>query len=290
MDAQTPTTALVVEGGGMRGAYAAGAIVELVQNQRRTYDAIWATSSGAASAAYAVTRQPEGITIWRDHLHGRRLVNPWRLLAARPALDLDYLVDEVFAKRVPLDVQALKRSGTPLIVPATDADDGRANYFDLRRGDPFPILKAAMALPGAIRKPIEIEGQPYVDGGVVDQVPIQKAIDAGATDITVVLTRPASYTPRPMGRLGLRLASGPFPGIRGALMTRHERYLRAMRTLKSPPAGVRVRVVRPRLEMPLKRWTRKRRLLLAAIQAGGEDAHQLASKALSAEGRLPTHA
>ncbi len=194
---ETPRTALVVEGGGMRGSYAAGAVGRLLFDEDRRYDAVWATSSGSATSAYALAGQRDGLSIWQDHLHGRRLVKPLRLLRGRDALDLDYLVDEVFRRRVPLDVEALHDAGVPLHVPATDVSDGSLRYFDLSRRDPFPVLRAAMSLPGAVTRATRIDDRRYVDGGVIDQLPVHRAVEAGAEEITVVMTRPLGYEPRP---------------------------------------------------------------------------------------------
>ena len=47
----------------------------------------------------------------------------------------------------------------------------------------------------AIFPPVEIDGERYIDGGVVNNVPIRRAIDAGATRIVVLLVRPPVYTP-----------------------------------------------------------------------------------------------
>lgn len=270
--AETPRTALVVEGGGMRGCYAAGAVGRLLFDEGRRYDAVWATSSGAATVAYGLAGQRDGLSIWQDHLHGRRLVKPLRLLIGRDALDLDYLIDEVFRRRVPLDVKALHAAGVPLHVPVTDVSDGSLRYFDLSRRDPFPVLRAAMSLPGAVTKATPIDGGRYVDGGVVDQLPIHRALDAGADDVTVVLTRPLGYRPRSTGPFGAWLATRPFPGLRAALRDRHHRYARQLATIVHPPDGVTVRAIHPPARLRVRRWTTSRRRILAAIEQGWHDA------------------
>src|SRR5581483_1480122 len=149
-------TALVVEGGGMRGAYAAGALVGLDAAGER-FDAVYASSSGACSAAYLHARQPEGLRIWQEHLDGAKLLRARNLLVGRPYLDLEYLVDEVFARRVPLDLARLRAAEAPLWITLTDARTGRAEYRDLRReADPLRVLKATAALPIAYARPVRV--------------------------------------------------------------------------------------------------------------------------------------
>lgn len=272
--------ALVVQGGGMRGAYAAGALVGLVRNGAFSFDAVWATSSGAASAAYAVAGQEEGLAIWQDHLHGRRFISVPRFLGGGDLIDLDYLVAGVFAGRVPLDLGALRRAKVPLHVPATDVLDGAAQYFELRRSrHPLQVLRAAMAMPGVVRAPVEIEGRGYVDGGLVDPLPTVAALEAGARRMTVVLTRPLDHAPQPTGRFGRYLVHRDYPGLKRLMEERTGIYRRALALVHRPPRGLKVRVVAPPAGLALERWTTRRGRLLAAIEQGTADATGLLARA-----------
>src|SRR5215831_18394416 len=61
------TTALIVEGGAMRGAWAAGVLAFLHERGRRQFDLVYAASSGACSAAYFVADMWEhAMHIWRN--------------------------------------------------------------------------------------------------------------------------------------------------------------------------------------------------------------------------------
>jgi predicted patatin/cPLA2 family phospholipase len=255
----------------MRGAYAAGAMIELYEGKDRPFDAVWATSSGAASAAYALAGQPQGLDIWRHHLHGSRLLSFGRGLRGGPLLDLDYLIEEVFQRQVPLDVEALHASDVPLQVPVTDIQDGTVSYRDLTKEDPFPILRAAMSVPGAVHRPVRIEGRDYLDGGIVDQVPIGRALAAGTRELVCVMTRPIDATPKPVGGVSMRLATRRFPNIRQSLERRHLLYAQELAHLARPPPGVQIHVIHPKPGLRIQRWTRRRARLWDAIAAGRSD-------------------
>lgn len=276
-NARRPHRVLVVQGGGMRGAYAAGALTELFGPAGIHFDAVWATSSGSASAAYGIAGQMEGLDIWRDHLHGSRLASIRKGLLGRPFLDLDYLIDEVFQRRIPLDAKRLRAAGVPLWVPVTNLDRARVEYLDVAASDPFPVLRAAMSVPGAVRIPVEIDGQRYVDGGVIDQIPVGAAFASGAAEVFVVLTRPAGFVQEPIGRFALRLATRPFPTIAPLLRERHLRHRAELETLAQPPAGTKVHVIRPSPTLLMGRWTRRRSRLIRAIEAGQQDARNALS-------------
>lgn len=261
---------LVVEGGGMRGSYAAGALLQLYESGDRNYDAVYATSSGAACSAYNLTGQSEAVAIWKDHLHGSQFISIPRMLRGGAALDLDYLVDHLFQRKFPLNVERLRSRGIPLQIPVTDVLTGEVRYFDATKRDPFPLLRAAMSVPGAAIHPVMLDGRAYVDGGVVDQVPLLPALALRPREVTVVLTRPQSYASRPLGRLDMWLAARHFPGIRKVLAQRHERHEATMRALRTTDA--KVRIIQPKGSIPVERWTTARSKLHAAIDAGRRDA------------------
>src|ERR1700687_3712214 len=88
-------SALIVEGGAMRGAWAAGVLAFLYERGQHRYDLVYAASSGACSAAYLVAEMWEpGLTIWREH--ACKAVRRTNFLRHKPIIDLAYLVDYIF--------------------------------------------------------------------------------------------------------------------------------------------------------------------------------------------------
>ncbi|BDU78796.1 patatin-like phospholipase family protein [Mesoterricola sediminis] len=72
----------------------------------------------------------------------------------------------------------------PLRVVATNLDTGHGKVFD--RGDLVEVLRASMAVPGAFR-PVVIDGQPYVDGALVENLPVLAAKRAFDAEVTVAV-------------------------------------------------------------------------------------------------------
>ncbi len=71
----------------------------------------------------------------------------------------------------------------PLSIVATDFNSGRKAIF--RSGDLTPALLASTAIPGVFPS-VVIEGREHMDGGVVDNTPLDVAIDDGARDILAI--------------------------------------------------------------------------------------------------------
>jgi len=115
-------TALVVEGGGMRGAYTGGMVRGLTELRLRdSFDEIFGTSSGAYVAAAFATGQGVGAaTIYADDLSGTRFIDYRRPLTCRgPVMHFDYLIDTVLVTSKPLDFAALTASDVPVRPIAT---------------------------------------------------------------------------------------------------------------------------------------------------------------------------
>lgn len=265
----------MVEGGAMRGAYAAGVVAGLLRAGER-FDAIYAASSGACATAYLVAGQHRSLRIWEEI--PRRLIRPANALRGAPILDFDHLFGDVCGERIPLDLDAVRRAPAPLYVPLTDAATLAVEYRDLRREkDPVAVLRAAAALPLAYGRPEVVEGRAYFDGGMSDPIPVLRAIADGASDVTVVRTRPLGYRRAPNPAWLCRLAARPYPAASEVFARFHERYNAALDVVARPPAGVTIRAIAPPRRLRLHQFMRSVRGIRRAIGQGLKDARQVSA-------------
>lgn len=255
----------------MRGAYAAGAVAGLLRARER-FDAMYAASSGACATAYLVAGQLDSLDLWAELPRGG-LIRPSNALRGRPVLDLDHLFVNVCGSRFPLDVDALRRADAPLFVPLVDADSLAVEYRDLRREeDPLAVLRAAAALPLAYGRRETINDRSFFDGGMADPIPVLRAIEEGATEITAVLTQRAGYRCRPTPAWISWLAARPYPAAREVFARFHERYNAALDAIAHPPPGVTVRAIAPPRRLKLHPFMRSERRIRRAVWRGLKDA------------------
>ena len=267
-------TALIVEGGAMRGAWAAGVLAYLQEHGRRQYDLVYAASSGACSAVYFVADMWEpGLAIWREL--ACNVVRKSNFLRRKPIIDLAYLVDYVMRERIPLSVEVLQKMPTRLYIVLTDCHTGEPVYFHACDDRVFAALRATSSMPFATRGFDYVDGHPYADGGIADPIPIQRAIQDGATDITVVLTHNRDFRLKPTPRWLGRLAYPEFPRLAQVWTARQNvNYNAALDLMKQPPAGVRIQVFHPLRPMPVGAFTVEQKLIAATLILGHDDALQ----------------
>src|SRR3954453_1952199 len=189
--------ALVVEGGCMRGVISAGAVTALEHlGLAQRFDAVYGVSAGAFDAAYMLAGQAAmGTTIYFEDLPATQFVRARRMLAARPPLALDEGIDEIVARRKPLNVAAVEDARPEFHVRATclqpDALE-RPPPRALKTPPALPLRRsrAARRLPLPSGPPVRITGCRLYDGGLLSPLPVELAAADGATHILVLRTRP----------------------------------------------------------------------------------------------------
>lgn len=179
-----PGLGLALGGGGTLG----GAHIGVLQVLHERGIAPWmiaGTSSGAlVGAAYAMGIDPYRL---EELLVGIRWTDVARF-PRRPGaglLDSEALRGSV-TELIGGDV-AIEDMPMPFVAVATDLASRRARVFD--RGSLIDALRASIAVPGVFR-PVRIDGRRLADGGLIANLPLQAAIDMGASPIIAVRVAP----------------------------------------------------------------------------------------------------
>lgn len=156
---------IVLSGGGVRGVAHLG-ILKAFVNAGIKFSHISGTSAGSiAGAFYAAGIDPEeGLNIF---------VKTKLLRFVRPAVGSLGLVNiehtaAILKEYFPHD--SIEKLNIPLTIAATNFSEGRLVYFN--KGPLIRAIQASSCIPG-IFKPIIIDNQMYVDGGVLNNFPVE---------------------------------------------------------------------------------------------------------------------
>ncbi|HPJ39294.1 MAG TPA: patatin family protein [Spirochaetota bacterium] len=265
-------TALIVEGGGMRGIYAAGVLDAFMEEKYDPFDMYFGVSAGACNlASHLAGQHRRNYRIYTELMVQREFINFKRFLFRGHWMDLDWLW-ETLEQVNPLDtttaISNISKKKKQFLVTVTSADSGLPLYLTPGADNLNDYLKASSALPVLYRNMIEVEGRHVVDGGVGDPIPVIEAYKRGARKIMVIRTREASYRKR--NDMETRLSSllmKKYPALKEAIRYRPVQYNRAVQFLEHPPKDVEVLHVAPDT-METGRLTRSLKSLNADYERG----------------------
>ena len=109
-------------------------------------------------------------------------------------MNMDMIFD-IYPKQIyPFDFDTYFRSEMNCELVTTNCVTGKAEYMDEAQ-DPDRLMKicrASSSMP-LLCPIVNIDGIPYLDGGLADSIPIRRAMDIGNEKIIVVLTRNRGY-------------------------------------------------------------------------------------------------
>src|SRR5438270_12588137 len=185
----------VLGGGGARGAAQVGVLQALFEANVEAPAAIVGTSvgalNGASIAAYPalagtmmlreVWMSRPALSVFQAHPLGLLVSGIRRdTLSAFPQQNVRRLIDRAQALS---GVSTFEQLRVPLAVVATDMNAGKPAVF--RSGELPPRRLASTAVPGVFPS-VRINDREHLDGGVVDNTPMNTAVEDGARDIIAI--------------------------------------------------------------------------------------------------------
>jgi len=195
--------ALVLSGGGAKGAAQCGALRYILGELKVSYDAFCGISVGALNAAFLAQ-----FTYGEEQKSIDELNKLWQLVETKkiykrhfPFGRLHGLWLNSFYNSAPLlnwiesglDINKIRTSGKQVRVGAVSLNTGEYRMFDQNYENFAKAVAASSSYP-AMLKPIEMEGQLWSDGGIRHITPLRAAIDLGATEIDIIITSPIADT------------------------------------------------------------------------------------------------
>ena len=189
--------ALVVEGGAMRGIFAAGVLDEFLEQGYQPFTSYFGVSAGATNIAAYLCNQPKrNYTVITDYSCRPEFINVKRFIKGGHLFDLDWLWQETI-REIRLKTEVFEQSQPEFYIVSTAINTGAAHYLKATSSEMVEQLKASCAIPIAYRDYPVINNEPMTDGGVADPIPVIKAYEMGAKEITVVLSQPLGYRKKP---------------------------------------------------------------------------------------------
>jgi len=262
-------SALVVEGGALRGVFSTGLLDGFLEAGFNPFDFFIGVSSGASNlAAYLAEMRGRNRKIYLDYSLRPEFISLWRFVRGGHLMDLDWLW-EITIREIRLDLPVIYSKGKPFIVVLSDAQTGKAVYRVTGAQDLEHLLKASSAMPILYRRFLEVDGRPAADGGLTDALPAGEAIRRGARRVMVIRSRPRGYLKRPgPSDIFLRRHLRRFPLLQAAVAARIQRYNESVALIRKPPEGVSIVEICPPDNFRVSRLSRDSRILREGYEQG----------------------
>lgn len=216
---------LILEGGGMRGAFTAGVLDAWLDAGLHFRD-IYGVSAGACQAcSYACRQRGRGLRIWLNYMRDPRFCSVRSLLTTGDLFGAEFSYSTIPLELDPVDNDAFHRYGANVIAVVTDVKTGRPAYFPIEdMHSDLELVRASASMP-LVSNIVEWKGGRYLDGGVADSIPIRKSIADGHGKNVLVLTQARDYRKRPNRAMPLmKLKYRKYPGLVDTAGRRHAEY------------------------------------------------------------------
>jgi predicted patatin/cPLA2 family phospholipase len=273
---QPQKSALILEGGGLRGVYGAG-VLRYLMEQDIYLPYVIGVSSGACNGSNYVSRQIERNRIVNiDFISDPRYINYWRWLFKGELFGMDFLFDTLPNLLAPFDTDIFYKSPQKMIVGVSDCLTGEPLYFNQHqyKAEFLTLLRASCSLP-FLAPPVKINGKTLMDGGISEAIPIRKSIDDGNEKHVLILTRPSNYRKK-KSKLGslFRWKYPKYKGLCNVINNRHSRYNETLDFIQQLEKKRKIFVFRPPESFEIGRIEKNPEKLEAGYQNGYRDAEK----------------
>ena len=261
---------LVLEGGGMRGVFTSGVLDALMQHDIH-FPYIVGVSAGACNGLSYASWQPgrahfSNIDLFRtyDYLSLKHLIRQGSIF------DADLLYDRLPRDIYPYNYEAYFKSNILYEQVVTNCITGRAEYLSEHSGNSqrlLDICHASSSLP-YVSKIVYVDNTPYLDGGIVDSIPVKHAFSRGYEKLLVVLTRNNGYRKTGKDYKIPRFIYGGYPRLRVCLSRRNRVYNKQLEYVEQLEDEGKIHVIRPQEPLQVDRLEKDINKLEALYQEG----------------------
>ena len=262
-------TGLVLEGGGMRGVFTSG-VLDAFMKHELYFPYVVAVSAGACNGLSYMSRQPRRARFSNiDMLKKYDYISLKSLLTQGSIFDPNILYERFPNEIVPFDYDAYRANPGIFEMVTTNCLTGRAEYLTEKQSAQrlTAIVKASSSLP-YVAQITEVDGVPMLDGGIIDSIPVVRAIDMGYSPNVVIMTRYRGFRSSERDIKIPRLFYKDYPRLRVALSHRVEVYNRQLELVERMEDWGEIVCIRPERPMEVDRICRDVDKLEALYEEG----------------------
>lgn len=269
-------TALVLEGGGLRGVFTCGVLDSFMDNGIRFPFTVGVSAGACNGLSYMSGQRGRAKASNIDLMDKYHYVGFRYLFTQKCIMDFKLLFEDFPEKIIPYDYDAYFSNPDRFVMVTTNCITGKAEYLEEKSSPEriIEIVRASSSLPFV--SPIAyVDGIPMLDGGIADSIPVEYAMKQGYDKLVVVLTRNRGYRKKAGSMLLARAIYRKYPALQKALSERNAAYNRTMDLIERLEDEGRITVIRPLKPVDVGRMEKDTDKLRALYQEGFDLAERI---------------
>lgn len=263
------SSGLVLEGGGMRGVFTCGVLDNFMDRGIRFPYTIGVSAGACNGLSYMSEQRGRAKYSNIDLLEKYRYISIKNLILKGNIMDFDLLFHTFPEEIIPYDYELFSQCSEQYEMVTTSCTTGKACYYNEKNNPSriIDIVKASSSLP-FVCPIVHVDGEPMLDGGIADSIPLMRARSLGFDNNVIVLTRNKGY------RKPDREGSVPFfyyrkyPLLRQAIKRRNRLYNEQISLVEQLEAEGKLTIIRPQAPIVVDRMERDTKKLLALYEEG----------------------
>ncbi|EGG84746.1 hypothetical protein HMPREF9477_00473 [Lachnospiraceae bacterium 2_1_46FAA] len=245
---------LILEGGAVRGVFTSG-VLDYLMEKDLYFSHVVGVSAGTCNGVNYVSRQIERTKKCMIHQEDEYdyYMGIRKFIKEKSLLNMDMIFDKFPNEIFPFDYDTYFNSDIYTEWVTTNCLTGKAEYMDSRESKEqlMKICRASSSMP-LISPIVNIDGIPYLDGGLSDSIPIRRAMKYGNKKMVIVLTKNKGYRKKFVTKAKRKLyesAYKKYPELVKTLIKRPVIYNRTLDKIEQLEEEGKIFVIRPEVAM-----------------------------------------
>ena len=265
------STALLLEGGSLRGLYTAGALDTLMEREIY-FPAVAGVSAGALNAVNYVAHQPgRSASINLRYRKDPRYFGPMAAFHGGSLFGLNFMLKDL-SQSIPFDYDTFYNGSQRMVAVATCVQTGKPAYFEKGKTDFdfFESVRASASLP-LVSVPVRLGKFSYLDGGCSCPIPLHWAQTEGFEKTVIITTRQKGFRKTPPSQRMINLYDdfyGRNALFMATLLTQEVRYNALMEEIDALEEAGKIFVLRPADPVDISRFEKDTDKLLNLYNRG----------------------
>lgn len=263
------SSGLILEGGGMRGVFTCGVLDNFMDRGIRFPYTIGVSAGACNGLSYMSSQRGRGKFSNIDMLAKYHYIGFKQLLTKGNIMDFELLFHTFPEKIVPYDYERYAQIEERYEMVTTSCLTGQACYYE-EKNDPkriIDIVKASSSLPFVC--PVAyVDGEPMLDGGIADSIPLRRAQELGYDNNVVILTRNKGYRKPDKPTSIPPFFYRKYPALKEAIRRRNALYNEQISLVEELEDKGKLVVLRPQKPIEVDRMERDTRKLLDLYEEG----------------------